>query len=102
MGDAKGDCTMRNDRGGRMTDCPLCKLVFENDVHTHVLYNGTYWVITICDTCQVPMAVRKEHTVVCDNWALEELLAIWEDKMPARKFRMNMRKILDHLHIHFV
>lgn len=42
-------------------DCPLCKLVYENDVLTEVIQKTDKFILTYCVICRVPMAVLKEH-----------------------------------------
>ncbi len=42
-------------------DCPLCRLVFERELLTRLVYEDDLIIVVDCLVCQVPMAVLKQH-----------------------------------------
>ena len=83
--------------------CDLCKL----ERLTNVYMDGSKFIILDCDSCLVPMAVWKEHTMEIDKY-YSELMERMLHKV-AKKFYGNeyayridkvQRKIPNHLHWH--
>ena len=83
-------------------DCDLCLL----KRRTNVYIDNEYFIILDCDSCCVPMAVWKEHTMDVpepDEQMMKEFLTevanqFYEDK--SYFIDKNQREIFDHLHWH--
>lgn len=84
--------------------CELCLLV------PHTPWYGVYetavrFVILECDSCEVPMAVLREHRAQVEPWeraVIENALANVAERLFPRGwfFDDRMRQIPDHYHIH--
>ena len=42
-------------------DCPLCRLVFDSEILTRLVYEDEKIIVTDCIVCHIPMAVLKLH-----------------------------------------
>ena len=98
--------------------CELCRLVFENEVKTHLYYDGPYFMIVDCLTCGTghPMIVRKAHVIEPDCSTCHGKIVKWKAMMDVGKLlckekfggRFNgyrdpaQRKIKDHWHRHIL
>lgn len=79
--------------------CDLCELV-DGDVHTKKYLETKRWIVVDCDTCNIPMAVYKEHTRAVPNKEIDFILDELKHLFPDRTPRWKMRKIPDHFHFH--
>ena len=83
-------------------DCDLCLL----KRRTNVYIDNEYFIILDCDSCCVPMAVWKEHTMdvpepdeqMMKTFLTEVSNQFYEDK--SYFIDKNQREIFDHLHWH--
>ncbi|GIW45970.1 MAG: hypothetical protein KatS3mg077_3252 [Candidatus Binatia bacterium] len=86
------------------SDCELCKLV--PTTRWYEEYEGApRFVILDCDSCDVPMAVLREHRARVETWEREvierRLGAVAERVFPQGWFfDDHMRQIPDHYHMH--
>jgi hypothetical protein len=85
-----------------MNMCDLCKL----EDKTEVYVEEEKYIILECDSCFVPMAVWKEHTMSLskeDEVMLERVLnEVAQEFYQLNEYYIdkNQRSILDHLHWH--
>ena len=83
-------------------ECDLCKL--ERRINVYV--ENEYFIILDCDTCCVPMAVWKEHTMDVpdpDKQMMEAFLIEYGNQFYKNQsfvIDTNQREIFDHLHWH--
>lgn len=68
-------------------NCELCSLV-ENDG----------FIVTICNTCQIPMVVSREHKPEFSDNEKEIIRALF----PRGEIRWEMKKIRAHAHAHIL
>ena len=85
-----------------MSNCDLCKLVFENDIKTELIAQTEYWLLTRCVKDGLKMAVLKRHATTLTLNEYKDLIALWEAYCPTANIRTQARKIHDHIHFHFV
>lgn len=83
-------------------DCLLCQLIFKDDIRTKHHGDSTYWRVVDCDTCHMPMAVLRRHSMTLLPREYEDLGVVWRSLFPDRTARMQVRKVKDHFHVHFV
>jgi hypothetical protein len=83
-------------------DCELCTL----ERRTNIFIENDFFIIMDCDSCNVPMAVWKEHTMKIpesDEYVMRALLSeAGEMRFGENKFYIDIvqRAVLDHLHWH--
>ncbi len=83
--------------------CLLCKLIFENDIKTELLYKDKFCTITYCSTHRSqPMVVLNRHSAQPNKKELEHIKKICKEKFPNKKFRGRMQSIPDHFHEHLI
>lgn len=79
--------------------CPLCTPEKKTQWYD---INSEYWYFFDCDSCKVPMAVLKRHSMDITDQEKQELYRIIETFFPGCHLRTRQRKIKDHLHYHII
>tara|TARA_B100001964_G_scaffold151751_1_gene166997 strand:+ start:1569 stop:1943 length:375 start_codon:yes stop_codon:yes gene_type:complete len=83
-------------------DCELCTL----ERKTNIFIENDFFIIMDCDSCFVPMAAWKEHTMKIpesDEYVMKALLLeAGETRFGKNKFYIDtvQSRVLDHLHWH--
>lgn len=71
--------------------CDLCKLAEGGT-------RGESFIITICNTCKIPLIVSREHKAEFSAQEMLNIVAMFY----GRKIRWEQRRILDHAHCHIL
>lgn len=86
--------------------CPLCKLVFEDNIITQYYGEFKNFRIVDCLTCSkpeksIPMAVYRSHISQIPEEQKIELKEYFENKFGNGYFDDSMRQIKSHYHAHW-
>lgn len=81
-----------------MTTCELCKRKKKTKWH----FEDEDWWIVSCETCDVPMAVYKEHTMRIPLHDVIYITHIIYETFGDVSIRFSQRKIKKHFHFHIL
>jgi len=84
-------------------NCPLCRLVFDNEVKTKIIYKDMIMTITYCETHRdQPLVVLNDHRELPNPIEMNQIRYICEKLFPNKKFRGYMQSIPNHWHDHLI
>ena len=78
--------------------CALCDLEKKTKWH----YEDDQIIICDCMTCNIPMVVLRRHTMTPTCGEIEHMKTISRQMFGDIMFRVNQRRIHDHLHWHLL
>jgi len=82
--------------------CPLCRLVFDNEIKTKLLHKDDTFTVTLCDLHKQPMAVLNSHRAQLTPEEEGRLNLLMTKLFPNLKRRGYMQSIKNHWHDHYV
>lgn len=89
---------MKNLKGLILMNCDLCNL----EKKTKWYYEDEKIVICDCTTCKIPMVVLRKHTMKPTENDIEHICSIARKLFGDVMFRVDQRRIRDHLHWHLI
>ena len=78
--------------------CDLCNL----EQKTKWYYSDEKIIICDCTTCKIPMVVLRRHTMKITEEEIDHIRNISKGLFGDVIFRVNQRRISDHLHWHLI